>query len=85
MFPVFLYEIIARETKQYADQEQDKNGVEQRWQVTTPEEIRAYIAIQIVMGIIVAPNQDMYLTKDDLFRPTGINDRIMRDRMDKLK
>lgn len=85
MFPVFLYEIIARETNQYANQEQEKNGVEQRWQVTTPEEIRAYIAIQIVMGIIVAPNQDMYLTKDDLFRQTGINDRIMRDRMDKLK
>lgn len=62
-----------------------KNGVEQRWQVTTPEEIRAYIAIQIVMGIIVAPNQDMYLTKDDLLRPTGINDRITRDRIDKLK
>lgn len=84
MFPVFLYEVIARETNRYAEQEQEKNGVDPRWRATTPEEIRAYIAIQIVMGIIVAPNQDMYFTKDDLFRPTGINDRMTRDRLDKL-
>lgn len=84
MFPVFLYEIIARETNRYAEQEQEKNGVDPRWRATTPEEIRAYIAIQIVMGIIVAPNQDMYFTKVDLFRPMGINDRMTRDRLDKL-
>ncbi|XP_048735577.2 piggyBac transposable element-derived protein 4-like [Ostrea edulis] len=36
------------------------------------------------MGIIVAPSQDMYFTKDKLFRPIAIHERITRDRMDKL-
>ena len=36
------------------------------------------------MGIIVAPSQDMYFSKDKLFSPTGIHERITRDRMDKL-
>lgn len=84
MFPVFLSEIIARKTNRYADQKQEKNDIDSRCRVTTPEEIRAYIATQIVMGIIVAPNRDIYFTKNDLFWQTGINDRITLDRMDKL-
>lgn len=36
------------------------------------------------MGIVVAPTQDLYFSKDDLFRPTGINQRITLDRLDKL-
>lgn len=84
MFPPALYEEIARETNRYADLEQEKNGVDPRWRATTPDEIRAYIAIQIVMGIIVAPTQDLYFCKDNLFRPMGINERFTRDRLDKL-
>lgn len=84
MFPPALYEEIAMETNRYADLEQEKNGVDPRWRATTPDEIRAYIAIQIVMGIILAPTQDLYLCKDNLFRPMGINERFTRDRLDKL-
>lgn len=84
IFPSTLFENIARETNKYADNEQEKNGVDPRWRSTTPAEIRAYVAIQIIMGIVVAPTQDLYFSKDDLFRPTGINQRITRDRLDKL-
>uniref|UniRef100_A0A8W8P1P5 PiggyBac transposable element-derived protein domain-containing protein n=1 Tax=Magallana gigas TaxID=29159 RepID=A0A8W8P1P5_MAGGI len=84
MFPDDLYELIATETNRYAEQKQEKNGVDGRWKGTSKEEIRAYIAIQIVMGIVVAPNQGMYFTKDDLFRSTGINGGMTRDRLDKL-
>ena len=84
IFPAILFEQIARETNRYADSEQEKNGDDPRWRATTPEEVRAYIAVQIIMGIIVVPTQDMYFSKDDLFRPTGINERFTRDRLDKL-
>jgi hypothetical protein len=66
-FPETLYEMIARETNKYADEKQRKNGEDPKWRATTPAELRAYIAIQIIMEIIVAPNQDMYFTRDDLF------------------
>lgn len=84
IFPSTLFENIARETNKYAEIEQEKNGVDPKWRSTTAAEIRAYVAIQIIMGIVVAPTQDLYFSKDDLFRPTGINQRITRDRLDKL-
>ena len=36
------------------------------------------------MGIVIAPNQDMYFSTDSMFRPTGMSERITRDRFDKL-
>ena len=84
IFPAILFEQIAKETNRQADSEQEKNGDDPRWRATTPEEVLAYIAVQIIMGIIVVPTQDMYFSKDDLFRPTGINERFTRDRLDKL-
>ncbi|KAK3108956.1 hypothetical protein FSP39_019728 [Pinctada imbricata] len=84
LFPSELLEKIAEETNRYAESEQDKKGQDPKWRATTAQEIRAYIGIQIVMGIIVAPNQDMYFSNDSLFKPSGINERITRDRLDKL-
>ncbi|KAK3108149.1 hypothetical protein FSP39_002030 [Pinctada imbricata] len=84
LFPSELLEKIAEETNRYAESEQEKKGQDPKWRATTAQEIRAYIGIQIVMGIIVAPNQDMYFSNDSLFKPSGINERITRDRLDKL-
>ena len=85
IFPAELFKTIADETNRYAEQEQEKkNSSDAKWRSTSAEEIQAYIAIHIVMGIVVAPNQEMYFSKDDLFRPTGIHERISRDRLRKL-
>jgi hypothetical protein len=39
------------------------------WYPTKPEEIKALIGIQIVMGVLQPPAQDMYWYKDKLFHP----------------
>jgi hypothetical protein len=36
------------------------------------EEIKALIGVQIVMGVLPAPAQDMYWFKDKLFHPSCI-------------
>ncbi|XP_033728229.1 piggyBac transposable element-derived protein 4-like [Pecten maximus] len=84
IFDETLYQKFADETNKYARAVQEKNGHDKKWYDTNSAEMRSYIAFHIIMGIVVAPNQDMYFTKDNLYRPTGINERITRDRMDKL-
>jgi hypothetical protein len=42
------------------------------WYPTNPEEIKALIGIQIVMGVLQPPAQDMYWYKDKLFHPSII-------------
>jgi hypothetical protein len=83
-FPEELYEFIADQTNLYADKIQQEKGVDKSWRRTSKEEIRAYIGAQILMGIVIAPSQDMYFTNDNLFRPSGLHERFSRDRLDKL-
>ena len=42
------------------------------WYPTNPEEIKALIGIQIVMGVLQPPAQDMYWYKDKLVNPSII-------------
>ncbi|XP_033741890.1 piggyBac transposable element-derived protein 4-like [Pecten maximus] len=84
IFDDSFYQSAADETNRYARTEIAKNGPDPKWQETNSAEIRAYIAFHIVMGIVVAPTQDMYFSKNTMFRPSGIHERITRDRMDKL-
>lgn len=79
-----FYQIFADETNRYTKVSQETNGLDAKWYETNAAEMRAYIAFQIIMGIIVAPSPGMYFTKDKLFRPTAIHKRTTRDRMDKL-
>ena len=48
------------------------------------EEIRAYISINIIMGVIIAPKQSMYFSNDSLFCISRIKDQISQDRLNKL-
>ena len=84
IFDENLYQTFADETNRYAEIVQQQKGRDAKWTNTNAAEMRAYIAFHIIMGIIVAPSQDMYFSKDKLFSPTGIHERITRDRMDKL-
>ena len=47
------------------------------WYPTNPEEIKALIGIQIVIGVLHPPAQDMYWYKDKLFHPSIIEMKIM--------
>ncbi|XP_041365689.1 piggyBac transposable element-derived protein 5-like [Gigantopelta aegis] len=84
IFPDEWYVKIAQETNRYAQSRIEQNGDDPKWFATNADEIRAFIGFNILMGIVIAPTQDMYFSMDAFFRPTGMSDRITRDRFDKL-
>ncbi|XP_033725281.1 piggyBac transposable element-derived protein 4-like [Pecten maximus] len=74
---------IAAETNRYASEKQTEKP-DGNWRPTNAREIRAFLGFQVVMGIVSAPTQDMYWTRDSLFRPTTISERITRQRFEDL-
>ena len=74
---------MADETNKYAEKLQQQKP-DDDWRRTNAQEMRAYVAAHIVMGIIVAPDQPAYFSTDNLFKCTGISDRFTRDRLMKL-
>ncbi|XP_053376958.1 piggyBac transposable element-derived protein 4-like [Mercenaria mercenaria] len=74
---------IVDETNKYAPKKQLEKP-DDRWRNVTFSEIRAYLGFQIVMGIIAAPNLDMYWSSDPMFSPCGIKERMTHDRYDKI-
>ena len=83
MFPEELLVKITEETNSYAQKILEQKP-DPKWHDTTIEEMKAYIADNIVMGVTTAPEKSMYFSKDDLFRPGGINKKFARDRLEKL-
>jgi hypothetical protein len=55
------------------------------WYNTTPEEIQAYLGCLIVMGIVCAPAQDLYWTKDKMFYLSCLEERFTRVRFENLQ
>ena len=74
---------ITEETNRYAQKILEQKP-DSKWHPTTIEEMKGYIASNIVMGVTTAPEKSMYFSKDDLFRPGGINKKFTRDRLEKL-
>ena len=85
LFPPELFQFIADETNKYADKLQQEKGEDGNWRRTNAQEMRAFAGAQIVMGIIIAPDQHMYFSTDNLFKSTGLCDRFTRDRLLKLQ
>jgi hypothetical protein len=68
MLPEEFYQDIAIETNRYARESMRRKQVRDlRWRETTAEEIRAFLGVHMVMGIVTTPNQDMYFSKDPLY------------------
>ena len=67
---LFTLDIITRldhETNLYAEQCQAARGVrDSAWQPTTVEEMRAYIAVNILIGFNQLPEIDHYWSSDDM-------------------
>ena len=83
LFTPDLYQEIADETNRYAASKIVQSP-DPLWRPTNAEEIRAYIAIQIIMAIVYCPDDSLYFTSDELYRATSISERITRDRYRKL-
>ena len=54
-----LFDLLANETNRYAMQRQ-VNKADAKWYPTTPEEMRAFIGVNILMGIDQKPQTSMY-------------------------
>ncbi|KAJ8307793.1 hypothetical protein KUTeg_014658 [Tegillarca granosa] len=84
LMPEIFYEVVAHETNLYAEQKIRQNGPDPRWHLTTPEEIRAYIGINIMFGIKQLPRLWCYWSPDPRFGDTWISKIMPKTRFLKL-
>lgn len=77
-----LFQHIADETNRYAEEKITKKP-DPKWRRISTEEVKAFIGMKIVSGIVAVPNV-LYFTKDSLFHSTGISEKFTRDRLDKI-
>lgn len=84
--PQFVFDLAAAETNRYARQKAEaKNGApDPLWHDTTPDEIRAYIAILIMMGIKQLPRIWCYWSCDRRFGDPWISSIMTKTRFFKL-
>ena len=85
LFTEDLYELIATETNNYAEQMQERKGRQDvYWQPTDTLEIRTFIGMRIYMSVVDLPNMKMYWSEDKLFGNFGIAEVMTGARFDKL-
>ena len=79
MFPLSLFETMANETTRYAHQ----SGASDTWG-TSVEEMRAFIAMNIMFGVTYMPRLYMYWTVDGRFRQSWFYDVMPINRFKEL-
>ena len=84
LFPEELYSLVLEVTNLYA-QLCIRTKANSGWYDTTPEEMRAFLGCLIVMGIVCAPAQDLYWSKDKLFHLSCIEERFSRTRFENIQ
>ena len=85
LFEPEFFEIMAEQTNLYATQRQLQAGVNDRnWVPTNAQELRAYFAINILMGLHRVPSTDAYWSMDDRLRVDGIAKIMSKNRYKKL-
>ena len=72
-----IFQYIADETNRYAE-EKVRTKPDPKWRGVTDVEVKAYIGMKIVSGVVSVPNP-LYFTKDSLFKSTGISEKFTRD------
>ena len=80
-----LVDILVRETNRYAEQHlaSAKLGPQSRshmWTPTTLQEMKLFIAMTMLMGVVHNPTLDMYWTKSSLFATPGLGNLLCRNR-----
>lgn len=76
---------VVNETNRYAAQCQAARGFrDPAWYDTQVKEMRAYIALNIMMGIHILPEVDMYWSSDDYLGVIGIMKVMTKNRFKKL-
>ena len=79
--PQLFFDLAAAETNRYAMQKAAERGLpDSAWQETTPEEIRAYVAVLIMMGINQKTRLWCYWSTDLRFNDPWISSVITKTR-----
>ncbi|XP_053393043.1 piggyBac transposable element-derived protein 4-like [Mercenaria mercenaria] len=84
MFPVRLIAMIVRYTNSYAAWKQAREGHDKYWEDVTEPEIRAFLAVNMVMGIQQLPQMEMYWSSDPFVGNTGIQQTMTCNRFVKI-
>ena len=78
-----FFQLLSDQTNLYAEQRQ-RVKPDRRWYPTTPEEMRAFIGINVMMGIDRKPEVHHYWSTDPFLGNAGIQAVLPRDRFESL-
>ncbi|KAH3845274.1 hypothetical protein DPMN_087549 [Dreissena polymorpha] len=67
LFPVALLQLLVVHTNAYATFCMARDGPDTSWAEVTETEMRAFLGINILMGIVQMPTTDMYWSRDMFF------------------
>ena len=85
LFRPRLFTLMVTETNRYAAQQQALAGrADPNWTETNLDEMKAYVGINIWMGIHILPQTHMYWSTDDFIGVPGIIKTMSRDRFNKI-
>ena len=87
MFGISTFVVMAKQTNLYATQVQDKAGKRDESWTPTPEdgkEMRAFFAVNIMMGIISLPSYEMYWKADSRLNQSSVSAVMTKRRYEKL-
>ena len=78
-----FFERLATETNLYAEQRQTSKP-DVKWYPTTPEEMKAFVGVNMIMGIDQKPELCNYWSTDEFLGNVGIQRVFTRDRFESL-
>ena len=85
-----LIQLMIIETNRYADQEINRRRPLRRhsrynkWKPVTAEEMKKFIGILFLMGIVKLPRIDLYWSRDSLYRFNGFSMVMSRNRFQEI-
>ena len=84
LFPIQLIEVLVGFTNRYAAWKQHREGPDPYWEDVTVPELRAFLGINILMGVNELPETDMYWSSDPLIGNAGIQKLMTCNRFQKI-
>jgi len=84
MFPENLFEILVTETNRNAKQS-FRTKPDLHWYATTCEEMRAFVAINILFGIKTLPETRLYWSKDSFLGVPSVQKVMPRNRFENIR
>lgn len=86
LLPDSFYDTLACQTNLYAEQiERESGKKDKKWRPVSPEEIKLYVAICIMMGIHKLPRQKHYWSENDKLNVEVVSKLLSQNRFAKIQ